>query len=89
MQYVTKSYENNSLKEQTLYDVNNQLSYNYKYLLDASGNAVEGTLNGGRPLFKRKYDGKLLVESINPTVEWDYYEMGMLRYEYEPCGVNQ
>jgi hypothetical protein len=63
---------------------NQTLQYQHHY--DKWGNLTETILNDDCSLFKRKYNGELLIEEIHyrdPFGKDGCTENGMSRYEYE------
>jgi len=90
--YVEKFYNGTSkLPEKELhYDKNGKQTGKYQHYYDAIGNLTETVINDEYSMFKRKYNGKLLIEEI--LYWWHEYghwgtgqmpENGMSRYEYE------
>ena len=94
LKYVEMGYNGRSkLSVRDLhYDKNGTQILQYEHNYDKLGNLTETVLSGFCSLFKRKYDGGLLIEEI---LYWDPFEedeseekigcaeKGMSRYEYE------
>lgn len=62
----------------------------YQHFHDKWGNLIESIINDECTMFKRKYEGELLLEEIHYWAhEYGFHgtgqmpESGMLRYEYE------
>ena len=83
---VEKSYNGRSqlpVKE-LHYDNNGIQTAQYQHFYDKLGHLVETRLNGNCPLFKRKYNGDLLMEEIVYTKpERGCVEDETMRYEYQ------
>jgi len=90
--YVERFYNGTSnLPEKELfYDKNGNQTRKHQHYYDSFGNLTETVINDECSMFKRKYNGKLLIEEIHYWAhEYGYYgtgqmpESGMSRYEYE------
>ena len=90
--YVEKFYNGMSkLPEKELhYDKNGNQTIKHQHYYDSFGNLTETIINDECSMFKRKYNGKLLIEEIHYW--WHEYghfgtgqmpESGMSRYEYK------
>ena len=91
-QYVQKSYNGKSkLPEKELYyDKNGNQTGKYQHYYDSFENLTETVINDECSMFKRKYNGSLLIEEIRYWAHeygaWGTGQMpesGMSRYEYE------
>lgn len=72
--------------EELYYDADGQLSQQWQFVYDDLWNLTETnkvTSNGIRPLSKKKYLGKLLIEQIQYAFNFGYSEWWVTRYEYE------
>lgn len=68
------------------YDKNGVQTLQYLHYYDKRGNLTETCLENGCSLFKRKYNGGLLIEEIHyfdPVIQKECLEKGMTRYEYQ------
>lgn len=68
------------------FDKDGSQIFQYQHYYDKRGNLTETRLNDGCSLFKRKYDGGLLMEEIHyldPVKYKDCSDNGMTRYEYQ------
>jgi len=85
LNYVEKIYNgtNKLPKKELRYDENGNQTSKHQHIYDKWGNHTETILNDEFSLFKRKYNGKLLIEEIYYSFNWGYAESGMLRYEYK------
>ena len=90
--YVEKFYNGASKlpDKEFHYDKNGNQTRKYQHYYDSFGNLTETVINDECSMFKRKYNGKLLIEEI--LYWWHEYgyfgtgqmpENGMSRYEYE------
>jgi hypothetical protein len=84
IRYVDKVYEGTSklVIEELYYDKDGVQTLKYQHLYDKWGNLTE-TILGDCSLFKRKYNGELLIEEIHYDLVWDCTERGMSKHEYE------
>jgi len=89
IRYTEKSYNETNVLE-FRYDKNGKQTAKYQHLYDKWGNLTETVINDECSMFKRKYDGGLLIEEIHYWAhEYGYHfwgqapESGMSRYEYE------
>ena len=86
IKYVEKTYiGTNKVPDKELhYGKNDNQTAKHQHFYDSWGNLIETTVNDICTLFKRKYNGKLLMEEIHYWgPEWGCSERGMSRYEYE------
>jgi hypothetical protein len=92
--WVLVRYTENIYKEANIlefhHDKNGKQTRKYQHLYDKWGNLIETIINDECSMFKRKYDGGLLIEEIHYWAhEYGYHgtgqmpESGMSRYEYE------
>ena len=68
------------------YDGKGNLTATYHHYYDSLENLTETKVNDECSKFKRKYNGKLLIEEIHFWISWAWgscSENGMSRYEYE------
>jgi hypothetical protein len=79
--YVSKIYENGSSNPSEEFHSAYQTRYRHYY--DQWDNLEETVINDSCSLFRRTYNGKLLIESINYNVVWGCVESGMTKYEYD------
>ena len=87
--YTEKYYKGTSILE-FCYDKNGKQTAKYQHFYDKWGNLTETVINDECSMFKRKYDGGLLIETIHYwAFEYGHWgtgqmpESGMSRYEYE------
>jgi len=79
-----------TLDRELYYDNKGKQTRKYKHFYDRWGNLIETVIDDKCSMFKRKYDGGLLIEQINYWWhEYGYHgqgqmpENGMSRFEYE------
>lgn len=91
-QYTVFSYNETSklLEKELSFDKNGNQTYKLQHYYDRWGNLTETVINDECSMFKRTYNGKLLIEEIHYWWhEYGYHgtgqmpENGMSRYEYE------
>ena len=89
IRYTEKFYKETSTIE-FRYDKNGNQTAKYQHFFDKWGNLTETVINDECSMFKRKYDGGLLMEEIHYWAhEYGYHywgqvpESGMSMYEYE------
>ena len=71
--------------EELYFDQNGTLTLTRQLLYDKYDNLVETIIIDGRgtnTLFKKKFDGKLLVEKITYAPTFGFVEWTVTRYEY-------
>jgi len=85
-----KIYKGTTLDKDLHYDKNGKQTAKYQHFYDKWGNLTETVINDECSMFKRKYDGGLLIEEIHYWAhEYGFHfwgqapESGMSRYEYE------
>lgn len=91
IRYAEISYNGASkLEKELYYDKNGTRTVKYQHFYDEWENLIETVINDECSKFKRKYNGKLLIEEIHYWWhEYGYFgtgqmpESGMSRYEYE------
>ena len=89
--YDENVYNNRKMLELVFsYDKNGNQNRKVQHYYDGLGNLTESKINDECSIFKRQYDGKLLIEEIHYWAhEYGYHfwgqapESGMSRYEYE------
>lgn len=87
IQTEIKNYNGSSIlpSEEIYYDNSGTLTQKYQLLYDNLDNLTEIRLVNNiefHTLFKKKYEGKLLVEHIQYAPTWGYSEWYVARYEY-------
>ena len=89
---ITQTVEHKYSGEDTLpseeiyYDSHGNLTQRRQLLYDSFDNLTETKIitdQGTNTLFKKKFNGKLLIEHIRYAPTWGYSEWGVSRYEYE------
>ena len=71
--------------ETMYYDPDGKLSQQQQFIYDEFENLIEIKITdsqGTHTLFKKKYNGKLLMEYIRYAPNWGYSEWSVTRYEY-------
>lgn len=83
--YTEKVYKNNypNPLEELRFDKYGKLQNKYRHSYDRWNNLTETVINDGCSTFRRKFDGELLIKSINYDLAWNCVEGGMTKYEYE------
>ena len=78
---------NNTLpSEEFYYDATGELTQSRKLIYDDFNNLTETMISdsqGTHTLFKKKFNGELLIEHIRYAPTWGFTEWSVTRYEYE------
>lgn len=88
LQTSEHKYTGNSTlpSEEFYYDAAGELTQHFKLIYDDFKNLTETkviTSQGTNTLFKKKFNGELLIEHIRYAPTWGYTEWTVTRYEYE------